>query len=295
VNHRQDIDPEAVSDRPPFGHQFVGVWPDIKYVPITNADGTDNIFGRNRSVSIDTIAVRNREYHNDGQLQLWKARSAGQKRHRESPGFDSNYEFNKWLASQGDVTGGIENEGKRAHRRVTFEQPDDAKGPTEPTTTPFEEPATNEWGVDSGDSSHPSTEHRERVTWRLAPSRRFIKLTEGRHQESYDLDRLPFQAGSYASYEEETDYFEADIDSHLIKKMQLEAPEEDYHVTEPTDDKPGQAYTTPPIGVGDLANEPEETESTPQAAIDTCEDTRIVETAPEIEIATHAYYCVCCN
>jgi len=58
VNHRQDIDPEAVSDRPPFGHRFVGVWPDIKYVPITNADGIDNIFGRNRAVTIDTVAMR---------------------------------------------------------------------------------------------------------------------------------------------------------------------------------------------------------------------------------------------
>jgi len=50
VSHREDIDPEAVSDRPPFGHRFVGIWPDIKCVPITNADGTDNFFGRNRSV-----------------------------------------------------------------------------------------------------------------------------------------------------------------------------------------------------------------------------------------------------
>jgi len=39
VNHQKDTDPEAVSDRPPFGHRFVGVWPDIKCVPITNADG----------------------------------------------------------------------------------------------------------------------------------------------------------------------------------------------------------------------------------------------------------------
>jgi len=195
VNHRHDIDPEAVSDRPPFGHRFVGVWPDIKCVPITNVDGTDNDFGRNRSVSIDTIAVRDREYHNDDHLQLLKTRSAGQKRHRESPGFDRNYAFNKWLASQGDVTGGIENEGQRLHRRVTFEQPetgDKAEESTEPTTIPSKETVNSEWVIDGGGFPHLSTEHRERVTWRLAPSRRFMKLTEGRHRESYDLNLLPF-------------------------------------------------------------------------------------------------------
>jgi len=38
VNHRQDVDPVLVSDRPPFGHRFVGIWPDIQCVPITNRD-----------------------------------------------------------------------------------------------------------------------------------------------------------------------------------------------------------------------------------------------------------------
>jgi len=29
VSHREDIDPESVSDRPPFCHQFMGVWPNV--------------------------------------------------------------------------------------------------------------------------------------------------------------------------------------------------------------------------------------------------------------------------
>jgi len=93
VNHRQDIDPEAVSDRAPFGHQFVGVWPNIQCVPIANADGTDNVFGRNRSITIDTVAVRATNINIDIHVEMLKTRSAGQKRQRESPGFDLNREF----------------------------------------------------------------------------------------------------------------------------------------------------------------------------------------------------------
>jgi len=264
----------------------VGVWPDIKCVLITNAVGTDNVFGRDRSAYIDTIAVRNREYHNDGQLQLLKAKSAGQERHRESPGFDRNYEFKQWLASQGDGTGGIENKGQRLHWMVTFEQPemdDEAEGSTEPIATHSEEIVNNEWGVDGADSPHPSTEHHERITWHLAPSRRFINLTAGRHRESYDMDLLPFQAGSYASDEEEVEYLDTDLDGRLIRGVQLEVPEADYDVTETADDMPGQAHSTPAIDAGDLVNEPEEIESTPQVTIDTREDTRTVEAIPEIE------------
>jgi len=98
VSHREDIDPEAVSDRPPFGHRFMGVWPEIKCVPITNADGTDNVFGRNRSVTVDTVAVRKVDHFVDGHLQMMHVRSIGQKRQRESPGFDKNKEFKEWLA-----------------------------------------------------------------------------------------------------------------------------------------------------------------------------------------------------
>jgi len=93
VSHREDIDPEAVSDRPPFGHRFVGVWPKIKCVPITNSDGTNNVFRRNRSVTPDTVAVRKSDNLIDGHLQMLRARSIGLKRQRESPRFDRNREF----------------------------------------------------------------------------------------------------------------------------------------------------------------------------------------------------------
>jgi len=98
------------------------------------------------------------------------------------------------------------------------------------------------------------------------------------------MDLLPFQAGLYASDEEETDYLEADIDGHLIKRVQLEAPKKDYDATETTDGKLGQARSTPEINTEYLANQPKETESTPQASVETREDTRIVEAAPEIDI-----------
>jgi len=85
VSYRKDIDPESVFDRPPFGHRFVGVWPDIRCVPITNSDGSDNMFGQNRSVTVDTVTVHRADYFVNGQLQMLRARSITQKRHRESP------------------------------------------------------------------------------------------------------------------------------------------------------------------------------------------------------------------
>jgi len=49
---------------------------------------------------------------------------------------------------------------------------------------------------------------------------------------------------------------------------------------------PVQAHTTPPVNAEDLANEPDETKPTtqPQAALDNCELTCVVESAPEIDI-----------
>jgi len=137
--------------------------------------------------------------------------------------------------------------------------------------------------VDGDDPLHPSTEHCEsRITWRTAPSRIPIGCKEGRYRESYDLDLLAFQAGSYASDEEETTYLNSDVDGHLIKGVQLKIPEDD-SIPGNTDDKPGQAHTTPAIDAGDLANEPETINSAPQAAIKTREDIIILAGIPEIE------------
>jgi len=215
VNHRQDIDPEAVSDRAPFGHRFVGVWPDIKCVPITNADGSDNTFGRNRSITIDTVAVRATNIIIDRHVEMLKTRSVGQKRQRESPGCDPNREFQEWIASHGDVASDPVVGSSQSHRRVTFDDKNEVFGDADeaPISThiPLEKTVNNEWGVDGDDSPHPSTEHRERYTWRASPSRRLINLTAGRHRESYDLDLLPFQAGSYASDEMEVEYLDTDL------------------------------------------------------------------------------------
>jgi len=49
------------------------------------------------------------------------------------------------------------------------------------------------------------------------------------------------------------------------------------------EDKPGQAHTTPAIDAGDLANEPETTNSAPQAAIEAREDNMILADIPEID------------
>jgi len=202
---------------------------------------------------------------------MLKTRSAGQKRQRESPGFDPNREYREWIACHGDVAGDPGVGSSQSYRRITFDDKNDIFGDADEaaisTPIPFEESVNNEWGVDGDDSPHPSVEHRERFTWRLAPSRRHINLNAGRYRESYDLDLLPFQAGSYASDEDEIDYLEADIDSHLIRGVQLEIPEEDSDVTGTPDDKPVQAHSTPTIAAGDLNNEPEKTASTPQASI----------------------------
>jgi len=93
VSHRKDIDPESVFDRPPFSHRIVGVWPNIRCVPITNADCSDNLSGLDKSVTVDTVVVRKTDYFVDGQLQILRARSVAQKRRRESPGYDKNWEF----------------------------------------------------------------------------------------------------------------------------------------------------------------------------------------------------------
>jgi len=134
VNHRQDIDPEAVSDRPSFGHRFVGVWPDIKCVPITNADGTDNIFGRNRPVTIDTVAVRKTDSLINKHVQMLRTRSIGQKRQHEAPGFDKDYEYRNWIASHGDVAGDLCVRRSMSYKRVTFD--DETFGDTEEVATP---------------------------------------------------------------------------------------------------------------------------------------------------------------
>jgi len=143
----QDIDPEAVSDRPPFGHRFVGVWPDIKCVLITNADGTDNLFGRNQAVTIDTVAVRTTNINIDRHIQMLKTRSAGQKHQREAPGFDKDYEYRNWIASHGDVAGDLSIRKHTSHRRVTFD--DETFRDPEEVATPAPIPTeivNNEWG-----------------------------------------------------------------------------------------------------------------------------------------------------
>jgi len=52
---------------------------------------------------------------------------------------------------------------------------------------------------------------------------------------------------------------------------------------ETMEDMPGQAHSTLTIDAGDLANEPNAIDSAPQAAIDTCEDSIVIEAA-EIDI-----------
>jgi len=257
VHHRQDIDPEAVSYRPPFGHRFVDVWPDIQCVPITNADGSDNLFGRNRAVTVDTIAVKKHVYHVARQLQMLKARSAGQKRPREAPGYSRNRDFNDLFASHGDVAGEATKEQPRNHRRVTFARPEKTEEINEYNPIPSEETVNSEWGVDGVDFVHPSIEHHERFTWRLTPSRRSINLTAGRHREFYDLDLLAFQAGSYASDKEKTEYLETDIDGNLIKGVQLELPEDDYIPAEKPDDGPIEVYATATYAEACLSNRPD--------------------------------------
>jgi len=152
VNHREDID-----------------------VPITNADGTDNTFGCNRTLTIDTVAVRTTNINIDRHIQMLKTRSAGQKRQREAPGFDKDYEYRNWIASHGDVAGDLDVRECTSHRRVTFD--DETFRDTEEVATPAPIPTAvvnTEWGIDGDDFPYPSTEHRERVTRRLAPSRRMI-------------------------------------------------------------------------------------------------------------------------
>jgi len=224
------------------------------------------------------------------------ARSIGQKKQRNSPGFDKNKEFREWIASHGDVTGDIEAGGSRSYRRVTFDGENEAFKDAEEVSglasPPIEEVLNNEWGVDGDDFPHPSTEHKERFTWHLDPSRQLIKLNDERYRESYDMDLLPFQVGSYASDEVEVDYLNTDLDGELIDGVKLEEPEGDEGDVSTTDDRPGQAHATDEIYKAGLATQPDSNvrghvpemrETPPQAAVDTSEDTRIVEITPDIE------------
>jgi len=192
------------------------------------------------------------------------------------------------MASHGDEANAPRGKSSQAHRRVTFDDKDkvfgDANEAPISTPIPFEETVNSEWGVDGDDSPHPSTEHRERYTWRGAPSRRLINLTAGRHRESYDSDLLLFQAGSYTSDDEEVEYLDTELDGRLIRGVKFEVPEEDDDATQNTDEMPGQAHATPAIDAEDLANEPAERKPAPQAAIETRENICIVEPAPEIDI-----------
>jgi len=78
----------------------------------------------------------------------------------------------------------------------------------------------------------------------------------------------------------------------LIDGVKLETPEEEEDVIYTTDNRPGQADSTDETYKAGLATQPdstvrarvpEVTEIQLQAAIDTSEDTRIIEAAPEIE------------
>jgi len=153
VNHRQDVDTEAVSDRPPFGHRFVGVWPNIQCVPIANRDGSKNLFSRNRSITIETVAVRQTDRAIDKHLQMLKTRSTGVKRQHESPGIDANRRYLNWVASLGDETGGACVSRLQSHRRVSFDEDretfKDADEAPQSTSISTEETVnSSEWGVD---------------------------------------------------------------------------------------------------------------------------------------------------
>jgi len=200
----------------------VGVWPNIRCVPITNADGSDNLFGQDKAVTVDTVAVHRTGYFVDGQLQMLRARSVAQKRHRESPGYDNNQEFKECIASNGAVEpcgSGVER--PQSSRKITFEDQSDpfenaegnAEGGAVSTPPPTEAVNTNsEWGVDKDVSSHPSIDRRERLIWKLAPSTILIRPTEERYRVSYDMDLLPLQAGADESSEQEEDYLDVNLD-----------------------------------------------------------------------------------
>jgi len=48
ISHKADINPEAVSDWPPFCHKFEGEWSNIQVVPIRNINQGVSFFGRGR-------------------------------------------------------------------------------------------------------------------------------------------------------------------------------------------------------------------------------------------------------
>jgi len=107
------------------------------------------------------------------------------------------------------------------------------------------------------------------------------------------MDLFPFQAGSYASDEEEAEYLETNFDGELIDGVKLGMLVIDDDVIETTEDRPGQIYSTDRTYTANLAIQPDSTgcacesakdeDIEPQAAIDTSEDTRVVEAVPEIE------------
>jgi len=161
------------------------------------------------------------------------------------------------------VTGDLGTGSLRSYRRVTFDDQAETFGNAEEVAVsaspPIKEVLNNEWGVDGDDSSHPSTEHRERITWHLAPSRVLLRPTEERYRVSYDMDILPFQAGSYASDEKETEYLDTDLDRELIDGVKLEIPEIDDDVLATTDDRPVQVYLTNGTCTASLAIQPDDT------------------------------------
>jgi len=192
------------------------------------------------------------------------------------------------------VTGGPESGGPRSYKRVTFDREtfNDVVEVAASASSPTEEVTNNEWGVDGDDSPHPSTEHRERITWHLATSRILIRPTEEHYRVSCDMDLLPFQAKSYASDEEETEYLVTDLDGKLISGVKFELPEIDDDVLATTDDRPGHVHSTYKTYKAGLATQPDSIvracegdarDNQPQAAIETSCDTREGLLAPEIE------------
>jgi len=107
------------------------------------------------------------------------------------------------------------------------------------------------------------------------------------------MDLLPFQAESYASDEEETEYLDTNLDGELINGVKLEIPKIDDTVLATTEDRPGQVYSTNGTCTASLAIQPNSTaracepvkgeDKETQAAIDTIKDTCVVEVAPDIK------------
>jgi len=196
-SQRDDVDPEAVCDHPPFCHRFVGAWPNIRCVPIQNNDEYLSLSSRNvqaeggRGRGFILLSMRQeareRKEAADRAFQLEEAAKDREYHRRYGRSF-VNIEPNPYaIPTPRQVTisdkderfadieaeKGVEDIVLQSLMPEPFFVPSGDELDNESLLAAAGQLETNKrkWEVDEDVPSYPSTDYCEEIVWKPAPSR----------------------------------------------------------------------------------------------------------------------------